>query len=155
MFLYFPPPQALFIWFLQSFLHVSSTQPLLRHRIFLNSAIRTMESNVAVDVVAPCFVFQRSWIQISHRRAAILLICILFSLVRPCKCRDSTFYRAITTSFHILSNSLFTVLSIITRYVFRATGVSIPATVHDWVGFTFIVPVNSVTIVRCTETGGV
>jgi hypothetical protein len=75
--------------------------------------------------------------------------------VLPCKCRDSTSNHAITTSFHILSNSLFTLLSTITRYVFRATGVLIPATVHDWGGFTFIVPVNSVTFVRCTESGGV
>jgi len=132
MFLYFPPPQALFIWFSQSFLHVSSTQPHIRHRTFFSSAICTMGSNFAVDFVGPSFVFWRSWIQISHQRPAILLICVLFSSVLPCKCRDSTSNHTITTSFHILSNSLFTVSPIITRYVFRATGVLIPATVHDW-----------------------
>jgi hypothetical protein len=152
MFLYFPPPQANYLR-----LSDSCSPPctfLLHHSTLFKSAIRTIEFNFGVDLVAPCFVFQRSWIQISHQRPAILLICVLFSSVLPCKCRDSTSNHAITTSFHILSNSLFSVLSIITRYVFRATGVLIPATVHDWGGFTFIVSVNPVMTILCTESGG-
>jgi hypothetical protein len=63
--------------------------------------------NKKEKVVNTCFVFWRSWFQISARKPTIVIVFSWFPSVSPGKYMHISLKYAAIASFHILSNSLF------------------------------------------------